>query len=57
MMAEFCFNVYGSICLGRRPMVQEQPAWWHCSGDGSAPVCHPAAGPLDTGGQHGEGLL
>lgn len=43
---KFCFSLCSSIFLGRRPMVQEQPAWWHCTGGGSGP----AAGPLDTGG-------
>lgn len=50
IMAEFCFNLYSSMFLGRRPMVQERPVWWHCSDGGLAPGCHPAAGPLDTGG-------
>lgn len=50
VMAEFCFSLYSSIFLGRRPMVQEQPKQWHCSAGGSAPLCHPAAGPPDTGG-------
>lgn len=42
--AEFCFDLYSSIFLGGRPMVQEQPARWHCSGGGSG----------DTGGSMGE---
>lgn len=51
IMAEFCFSLCSSIFLGRRPVVLEHPpAWWHCRGGGSALVCHPAAGPLDTGG-------